>query len=899
MGASVAAIGLLTTIAIAVSVIAFSSVKDQFRSINGARVPSLVSAGELAIKSTELTIAASQLIDADQQVTRRKAFDDLSNTVLELLDAVESRRLSNVNLDQSDALLSAVQGFSERLSELDRLTDENLTNISKSSAMLHELFQVNMAMTAALAPEIDAAYRELTLSGNKAASDSATAVDRLLNEEIDSFRSLMSLQTEVSVMAGAVSSFLMLEDETLGEQFRIMLGRASLRIGNFSKPLRELGVISDETSTDLRALDKMSLDAIDMREQETYSRDSADVRSFLFRLTGLQSKIEKKLIQSVNDKFHVMSLNAQKAATDSKNIISELLNVQMVQVRSSLEAVSTLRHLTSLAVQGALSNDLNVVDKMQADVSAILLRLEELISANEIDRVADSLVTLRMLVGEETGVVPLRKYVLRVNGEVDGLVAKVHAETQLINQIIRDILIAERASISSSSAELREKLDKSTTALIALGIVALVGTLMVGVFIIHRGIVDPLSKLIDLTHTLANGNLNAEIEYTQRTDELGQLAKALVVFRENALEKIRVENASENARREVEKERAANESSKSEQAKRIQAAVDALGFGLKEQAGGNLTVKLDIPFDGHLDSVRSDFNQSQETLRTVISRVANNTSNINHGSDELRNAVARLADRTEQQASHIEDAAKTLHEITSKVKCSSLRAAEAVKMGDQSQEHAQGASRIVGQAIEAMGRIEQASQRISSIVSMIEEIAFQTNLLALNAGVEAARAGDAGLGFGVVAQEVRQLAQRAADAAKEIDQLISTSEAEVEIGVKLVQSTESSIAAIKENILTVNDLIESIAVNAKEQSDDLHEVNDAICQIDQMTQKNASMAQDTNSATQNVAHLATELLNMVSIFESKSGPGRDGSNPQGGMQDDVWSSEESKRSAAS
>jgi methyl-accepting chemotaxis protein len=225
-----------------------------------------------------------------------------------------------------------------------------------------------------------------------------------------------------------------------------------------------------------------------------------------------------------------------------------------------------------------------------------------------------------------------------------------------------------------------------------------------------------------------------------------------------------------------------------------------------------------------------------------------------------------LSRRTENQAASLEQAAAALGEITSTVRRSSEGAIQAKRAVNSAKTGAEQSGVIVSQAVSAMSEIESSSRQITQIIGVIDEIAFQTNLLALNAGVEAARAGDAGRGFAVVASEVRALAQRSAEAAKEIKGLISESSRQVAAGVDLVGQTGQALKRIVEEVAEINDLVSQIAASAEEQSIGLQEVNTTVVQMDQVTQQNAAMVEQSTAASRQLADETTNLQALIGRF---------------------------------
>jgi methyl-accepting chemotaxis protein len=296
-------------------------------------------------------------------------------------------------------------------------------------------------------------------------------------------------------------------------------------------------------------------------------------------------------------------------------------------------------------------------------------------------------------------------------------------------------------------------------------------------------------------------------------------------------------------------------------------AVNELAVGLQAMAEGDLDQTIDKPFIASLETLRTDYNSSIGRLRAAMQAIARNATQIASGTREISAASDDLARRSESQASSVEETAAAVTEISTTVSDSARRAADAGRLVDDTTKSAQDSADVVKQTVEAMARIERSSSQIAGIVSVIDDIAFQTNLLALNAGVEAARAGEAGKGFAVVAQEVRQLAQRSAEAAKEIKALIHDSEASVRDGVALVDRTGSALEAIATRVLQVHDNVSGIVVAAREQSQALGQINEAVMSMDQDTQRNAAMVEQTASASRKLAAEANALFELIGQFK--------------------------------
>ena len=419
---------------------------------------------------------------------------------------------------------------------------------------------------------------------------------------------------------------------------------------------------------------------------------------------------------------------------------------------------------------------------------------------------------------------------------------------------------AERALLAEAS------FTTGMTTLLAGGTVTAIIAIAFGV-ILARSVATPVIAMTNAMTKLAAGDTNLTVPAAGRADEIGKMADAVEVFRQNAAENRRLEQEANAQRSQSEEQRRRTAEQERIRAEAMAQATTGLADGLKQLSAGNLGVQLTQSFAEEFEGLREDFNRSVMQLRETMTAVAESTSSIDSGSREISQSAEDLSKRTEQQAASLEETAAALDQITANVANSSKRAEEARAVAIQANENARHSGAVVANAVDAMGKIEQSSNQISSIIGVIADIPFQTNLLALTAGVEAARAGEAGKGFAVVAQEVRELAQRSATAAKEIKDLIRNSSAEVGNGVKLVSDTGEALKTIESYIVTINQHMDAIATSAREQSVGLSEVNTAVNQMDQVTQQNAAMVEEANAAGATLANEASRLRGLIGQFQ--------------------------------
>ncbi len=379
----------------------------------------------------------------------------------------------------------------------------------------------------------------------------------------------------------------------------------------------------------------------------------------------------------------------------------------------------------------------------------------------------------------------------------------------------------------------------------------------------------PLRRVTEVMKRLADGDLEVKIEGRERGDEIGDMVRSVTVFRDAAVENVRLEQDATAARElsNAEAERRATERARiaGEQRQALTALSEVLG----QLAEGDLERSMDENLPEDFIEMARTYNQAVEALRATLADVRSTAEEIDGGTGNLASSADDLARRTEQQAAALEESSRALRHLSEIVRSTADSARQTSVSVNETEEFAVRSGEVVARAVDAMGEISRSSDKIATIIGVIDEIAFQTNLLALNAGVEAARAGEAGRGFAVVAQEVRELAQRCAGAAREIKGLISASSTQVENGVHLVEQTGSALSEIIGHITDVRKLVAQISAATGEQSTGISEVTKAVAEVELITQRNAAMVEENNAEIHGLRQRVETLSEKIERFKTR------------------------------
>jgi methyl-accepting chemotaxis protein len=435
-------------------------------------------------------------------------------------------------------------------------------------------------------------------------------------------------------------------------------------------------------------------------------------------------------------------------------------------------------------------------------------------------------------------------------------------------------------------------------------------------------VAQPVRKITGTMNAMAAGDYDVDVAFVDRADEMGAMARAVEVFRENG-KKVAEMTEAEAARIISDQQARSQMMTELQQSfgEVVEAAIDGdfskrvparfpdaelnalagsvnnllktVDQGLNETssvlgalADTDLTRRMEGEYRGAFGLLKTDINAVADRLTDIVGQLRGTSEALKTATSEILSGANDLSERTTRQAATIEETSAAMEQLATTVAENAKKAEDAAHRVNAVSRSADEGGKVMAEANGAMERITASSTKISNIIGMIDDIAFQTNLLALNASVEAARAGEAGKGFAVVAVEVRRLAQSAAQASAEVKALIEQSATEVNTGSKLVADAAGKLTSMLEAVRATNALMEEIARDSREQAASIDEVNVAVRTMDEMTQHNAALVEETNAAIEQTEAQARELDRVVDVFtlEQRAEPKRPETAPAAGIK---------------
>jgi methyl-accepting chemotaxis protein len=728
-----------------------------------------------------------------------------------------------------------------------------------------------------------------TASAGKSMTDSVDAFEKLLADytsEQELKAKLQSthadmvahLQSSVASLADSQRELLKQANETLATATKDQIAaNTQLTISNHlmrvSYELRTLEAKAANAGADVetapfeRSLAMMEVLLKRLAANAALKEDIARARQSVANYRAVLAALGKKEADLAS-----LSPVSDKLLADLGPVGSDLMKIQsdielrLTEARDHIDVGSQLLDLSYSAIaaaKAAQSEELKLIRGDPNAAQAMDAAAQHLFEITQtINYKVNDSATLQMIQG-------LLEQIREYRGSIPAIVEANAQQARLFEDIGKSLASVSTEANHIAAFEHDEMQNERDHATFLIGIgVALAAALGLGLStLIGRGITLPIGRLVSTMAELAKNKTDVEVAATARRDEIGEMARAVVVFRDAAIANAKLEKETAEHRRTADVERQNNAEAAARAAREQEEIVSALASGLEHLSQGDMTFRIKAPFTPAYQKLKDDFNAAMEELQQTMRVITTNVHGFHSGSNEISHAANDLSRRMEQQAASLEEAAATLDEITATVGKTAESARQATQVVASAKSDAELSNDVVRQAVQAMTEIEKSAQEIAQIIGVIDEIAFQTNLLALNAGVEAARAGDAGRGFAVVASEVRSLAQRSADAAREIKALIASSTGKVGQGVSLVREMGKALDRIAAQVAGINTLVVEIATAAGEQSTGLKEVNVAINAMDQNTQTVAAMVEQSTAASQALSGEADQVASLIRRFD--------------------------------
>lgn len=385
-----------------------------------------------------------------------------------------------------------------------------------------------------------------------------------------------------------------------------------------------------------------------------------------------------------------------------------------------------------------------------------------------------------------------------------------------------------------------------------------------------------MQELVGVMHALSEGNFSVKIEsdaeggYREILDQSQatiDVLNASINGIVGVMENMRAGRFDQRVTVDVKGDLAKLKDGINQSMANLDNAVKDLTKVMVAQSKGDLTQSITNNYEGELHTLKEAVNTSIRNLNSIVADILDVSSNVADTSGEVSEGSLSLNERTQQMAASLEETAASMEQITATVNHNMDTSNQANQYAVQASEEAKNSGAIASRAVEAMQSITESSKRIAEIITLLDSITFQTNLLALNAAVEAARAGEHGRGFAVVAGEVRSLAQKSAEASKEIKVLIEASVANVENGSKFVVQTGETLESINQTIQKVADMVSEITGASKEQAQGISQINQAVTNLDAVTQQNAALVEETSASAETLNHQSASLKSLMEFFE--------------------------------
>lgn len=900
-----------TAAAILISTALISTITGEVESLVEDQLPPLHAAMDISEAVIEFKDATTALIASTSLISFPDLQDDLNKAALALQDAAQ--KIPGENHSDLDLSLKALLSDTKAL-----VTQKNiaLTSNSDNFKLMAALNGLSHEVSGDLNKVSRSASFRVMIATGEAIQATQLGVDALIGANMGGLAALYELKAAAEHATNTTLTYVVADPQK-------MTTRAAKDLSE--KAIKDLEDTVNRIATTERDVPALTASKELLGHLHNVHASKRGVPSQeRDTLLQAQEKFIKTAKEIVADNTQALDDAGKKFVRENDTVIKNLTEVKFAEIRSVDSLNIAIKSALLKLQQGASSINPGYIQALQFE---LLQDREEIMKSLDLvaNETADKVREILDAADPETGALTTRLNAIQAQSTSNIKATHLIEDLLTISHEVSAISQESLAAISEAGSVVITDARNASTTMGSIGLAAILA-LIAAPLMTYFTIMRPLKIVTHSTERLANGDMSVLKKTGGKHGEISRLMSALRVFRNNLIEKdqmeaeaikraeneslaeieankraleqeakdqerarqatLREQDLAAAAEREKENARAAAEAERAARHEEQTAIVNALAEGLRRLAQGDISQTLDDEFPTGYEQLRSDFNDAVKSLKEVVSKLSDSSQAIHSSSKEISHAADDLSLRTERTASTLAESAAALTQLTVSVKSAADGASLANQTVKAAHKNAESTNLVVKDAMDAMVAISDSSSKISKIISVIDDIAFQTNLLALNAGVEAARAGEAGKGFAVVASEVRALAQRSSEAAHEINQLISDSGVDVKRGVSLVDRTGEALKSIVGDVTKVAGHMAEIETSATEQSAGISEINLAVADLDQATQQNAAMFEETTAASHSLTQEASTLTAIVAQFKTESARGVPAMEPSQSLCDD-------------
>jgi len=867
--------GVMTVIAATVAIMSFSATERGFQRVAGHEVPVMTDTLRLSVISGEISTAAARFVSAntaDEQRAIAAVIAARSGDLGGVLAQVRTAR-------GSDAAFVAVEDTAKKLqTNLDALKkaiSERTELRARLEGKLTTLHNIHTGISSKLTPLVDDSYFDVVAAAGSVGQTGDRTVRSMVDHDLPVLQAIIEIGSETNLVTGLLTASTLASSPSL---MGMLEDRYTASAHRAQKLLAKLP--ADDKFAQVKSQIAGLLSLAEFKTQPGSESNISPER--LNKIFRAQESLTELLIKLADDLNFNLVMKGEDAANLTSKVVKELVAKQIYGLRNALETVAQVHLLTSLISEGAVTREAASIIPIQDRFKASSDLLAKSTAALDDKKIKEAIGELVKFGNGPDGVFALHKQELQADAVAAQIVKENAALQRALNNAVNVVVAKSQTSVSNSSAQLMSDLNRNRDALLIVAVVSLLIAAGIGIFYVQRSVVRRLTSIGDTMHRLSSGETDLTVPAVEDRDEIGRMARSVLVFRDAAIGKVRLEREAEEQRRLSEEER--RRASERVEAERHSAAeaqaraaeeqaqiISRLAGGLSALSNGDFSFRLDAGFAGAAAKIKDDFNSMADHIAQTIGQVKTAAREITNAAVEVSTSTTDLSQSTEEQAASLEQTTAAMEEISSTVKKNAENAQRANQLAGNTCDMANRGGEIAAQAVNAMTLIQDSSGEIANIIDVIDEIARQTNLLALNAAVEAARAGEAGRGFAVVASEVRSLAQRSAHAAKDINNLITNSHGKVKEGVDLVNRAGASLTEIVGSIKKVTDIVSDIANASSEQAIELDRINKALTQMDELTQRNSALAEENAATAKTLERQSMTMSEQVAFFRIDEG----------------------------